>query len=563
MLSDLQNADTSIRTRVACYSRVSTQKEEQMQSLYKQIEYFKDLAKQKNYDLVEIYSDRGISGRQMKNRDELNRMIRDAELKKFDVVLVKDVSRLARNTEDFIHTIRKIKGYGIDVYFVTHNLRVQEGSEFYLTMLAAMAQEESAKLSERVKFGKNVTAKQGRVPSFVFGYDRIDRFTLIPNTQEVEAVKQIFNLLINENYGTRKIAQWLHDNNIVTKKNKNTIWYERTVNDILRNQVYTGKIINKKQEIVDFISGKRKDLPLDQQIIIERPELRIISDEDHKQALKILDSRKDSFNIDRTRPHYKYPFSTLIKCSECGCSFRRYVRTYTPHGKTYIHWICSYRNALGVHKCSNKTKISEEDMYNEIKNYFIKLNGNSNIVKKIVTKKIQSIIEEKNSHITKNKKSIEKELSALKKKKEKYMNMYTNNIITIDELKAYTISLNVDMQQIEISLTSMQSSDIITEKIEKIVDKYFLNMRQLMDDINFTNEGLKKVISEIICYPDGKIIINLKLSNIYDIKTNIPLDTVKDNIAISDVKNSSVDLYPHAPTLVKRMVFEYNITLVN
>jgi DNA invertase Pin-like site-specific DNA recombinase len=161
--------------KAACYCRVSTEKDEQLESLSKQIEFFEDFIKngKEGHTLYKIYADEGISGKQLKNRKQFIQMLKEAEIKAFDVLYVKDISRFARNTEDFLHNVRKLKGYGIKVLFISNNLDVQEGSEFFLTVLAAMAQEESANLSKRVKFGKNVTAKKGRVPSFVFGYDKI------------------------------------------------------------------------------------------------------------------------------------------------------------------------------------------------------------------------------------------------------------------------------------------------------------------------------------------------------------------------------------------------------
>ena len=163
------------KLKMAAYCRVSTDKEEQLQSLAKQKEYFNKFATDKGYELYAIYADEGISGKQIKKRIKFKEMIEDAKKKKFEVVAVKDISRFARNTVDFLEAVRELKSIGVKVLFTNNNLG-SDDPEFVLTVLASIAQEESSKLSERVKFGKAINAKKGRVPNFVFGYNKVDYF---------------------------------------------------------------------------------------------------------------------------------------------------------------------------------------------------------------------------------------------------------------------------------------------------------------------------------------------------------------------------------------------------
>ena len=164
--------------KIAAYCRVSTEKEEQIDSLEHQKEFFEEYARKNGHELIRLYADEGISGTSLKKRDEFVRLMRDAKMNLFDMVVVKDVSRLARNTVDFLQSIRTLKGLGVNTLFLTANMDSLGESEFVLTMFGAMAQEESANLSKRVKFGKKINAKKGRVPQRIFGYNRIDNFTL-------------------------------------------------------------------------------------------------------------------------------------------------------------------------------------------------------------------------------------------------------------------------------------------------------------------------------------------------------------------------------------------------
>ena len=157
--------------KTVAYCRVSTNTEGQLDSLENQRSFFLEYAKKHNYDLIRIYADEGKSGTSIKNRLQLQQLLVDAKEKKFDLVLIKDVSRLARNTVDFLTSIRKLKSCEIKVVFVNYDQTSSDSSEFMLTMLSAIAQEESANTSKRIKFGKKVNAVKGRVPNICYGYE--------------------------------------------------------------------------------------------------------------------------------------------------------------------------------------------------------------------------------------------------------------------------------------------------------------------------------------------------------------------------------------------------------
>ena len=138
---------------------------------------------------------------------------------------------------------------------------------------------------------------------------------------------------------------------------------------MLKNPIYTGRVTNKKSEVTDFITGTRKDIPEDEWVVVERPEMRIISDELFNKAQEILAQRSNEFKLNNKREKTEYVFSTLIYCKHCGYSFRRIKRKYTEDGNEYIRWVCSGRNSMGVNHCPNATTIDEEELLNAIKIY--------------------------------------------------------------------------------------------------------------------------------------------------------------------------------------------------
>lgn len=509
--------------KVAAYCRVSTEKEEQLDSLKKQIEYFQEFARNMGYELIEVYADEGISGKQMKNRIRFLEMLRDAEQHKFDLILVKDISRFSRNTMDFLTALRRLKSLNVDVKFVNNSQTAFEGSEFMLTMLAAIAQEESAKLSERIRWGKNITAKKGRVPNFVFGYDKIDSYTLAINKNESEIVKKMYNLLINEGYGTGRIAQYLNKLKVPTKKKKTSSWYQKTVIEILRNPIYTGKIINKKSEVADFITGTRRKIEKEKQLVAERPEIRIISDELYDKALKILQERKDTFKLAGKRESIKYPFSNLIKCSECGYSFRRLQRQYTPDGKVYKSWVCSLRNAKGRDACSNKTVVDEDGLLEYLREQFELLIKSSEHFCSKVVREIQKVLNEQNKNTLKSTEEYKKELDALDKKKSKYTEMYANEVITMEELKKFTDHINEDIKSINIKLCHAGNKEKIYYVAKNAIYEYMERVQNGACSLYFQNEELKQIIDKIQVCPDGSVDVLLKTADEIKIPDTVTL----------------------------------------
>lgn len=275
--------------RLAAYCRVSTDKEEQILSLKNQQSFYEEYAVKNGFELVGIYTDEGISGKQMKNRSGFLKMLIDGEKGIFDILAVKDVSRFARNTCDFLSGVRRLKSCGIDVRFLGSNSSVFSDSEFILTIYAALAQQESETLSKRVIFGKTENARKGRVPNVIYGYDKVDNFTLTVNREEGENICKVFNLYICEMLSCGAIAELFNQSRIKTKCGGS--WTQKTVSRILKNPIYTGRLINHKSTTADFLSGTRRELPPEEQFVHIRPELRIVSDEDFNSAALIMQSR--------------------------------------------------------------------------------------------------------------------------------------------------------------------------------------------------------------------------------------------------------------------------------
>ena len=482
--------------RIAAYCRVSTEKEEQLSSLENQKEFFEQYAKKNGDVLVEIYADEGISGKSMAKRDAFKRMLADSEHDKFDCVVVKDISRFSRNTQDFLYGVRTLKSNGTDVKFLSNNQTVIGESEFVLTVFAALAQEESSNLSKRVIFGKKQNAKKGRVPNCVYGYDKIDTFTLKINPEESAVVKLIYKWYISGD-GARRITVKLNEMGFSTKKN--TKWISKTVRRILQNPIYTGRMVNNKSVTKDFISGTRQTLPENEWYVHERPELRIISDEDFDLVQKKLSERQEQYKNDNPGNRYsgRHIFSNLIKCGECGKSFTARVYKWK---NTYVRYRCAMHSNGGYAVCTNNVTIDENRLSDEVKRYLLSIIDD----RKAFADKLIEQYEQSNENVDVT--HLNKAREKLEKRKIRFKEMYAEGIIGMDELKNECSSIDEGLKNIDKELDGFRQTQ---ERIENI-DDMANNIEKMLMQNEFSNDDMRSIIEKIVVYPDKSVEVCMK-----------------------------------------------------
>ena len=510
---------------IAAYCRVSTDKSDQLNSLEAQKEFFTEYTKRTGDTLVRLYADEGISGTKIKNRKEFLRMMSDAEHGLFDMVVVKDISRFARNTVDLLQNVRKLKALGIETQFLTANMTSMGNSEFVLTIFGALAQEESANTSKRVKFGKKMNAEKGRVPNIVYGYDKTigDYFNLAINEEEAKVIRQIYRWYTEEGYGAAKIANMLNEQGLTTKRNCK--WSQNAICRILTNELYTGKIINGKQEVTDFLTGQRMEKDETEWMVVERPELRIIDDETFEKAGETLHSRHASFNMKHERQSNKYLFSTLIKCKECGWSFRRTVRTYK---NTYVRWVCSGHNGRGADSCPNAVTVDEEELIGVLQEYFANVLKQKKKVINHVVNEFQRVYKAKDENLE-YEKELNSQLSKLQKTRQKYMDMYTDDLISREELNEKIGGMRKEIERLENELKMVSYHLTKGEQLEAILNNTFKTIEDITDVHQMTNVQLKKLIQKIEVDKEGNVDIYLRLLG------DLGLD---ETILIEDASNS-------------------------
>ena len=493
--------------KLAAYCRVSTDKEDQLNSLEAQKQFFTEYTQRTGDVLVRLYADEGISGTKIKNRKEFLRMMKDAEQGLFDMVVVKDISRFARNTVDLLQNIRKLKSLGIETQFLTANMTSMGNSEFVLTIFGALAQEESANTSKRVKFGKKLNAEKGRVPNIVYGYDKTigDYFHLTINKTEASIIRQIYQWYTQEGYGASKIAIMLNERGLKTKRNCQ--WSQNAICRILTNELYTGKIINGKEEVADFLTGRRAEKDETQWMVVDRPELQIIPPETFEQSQQIMEARGKAFKLNKERQSNRYLFSTLIKCKECGWSFRRTVRTYK---NTYVRWVCSGHNGKGANSCPNAVTVDEDELIDVLQEYFTQLLQSKKQVIRHVVQEFQRVYKAKDDNLN-YEKELTAQLSKLQKTRQKYMDMYADDLISREELNEKIGGMRKEIDRLENELKMVSYHLTKGDQLEAILQDTFRQIEDIADVRQMTNAQLKRIIQKIDVDSDGNVDIFLRL----------------------------------------------------
>lgn len=354
--------------RVAAYCRVSTKQEEQLNSYDVQKSHYEErIRSEPKWTLVGIYADKGITGTSTKHRDEFNKLIRQCKKGKVDMIITKSISRFARNTLDCINLTRKLREINVDVYFEEQNLHsIDASSELYITIYGSLAQSESENISANVIWGKERSAKAGKVPfqyKHFLGYRKGENGypEIIP--EEAEIIKMIYDqFLAGDSF--IEICRSLEEQGIPSPGGKDT-WQRSTIQSILSNEKYKGDAIINKTYIENCIN-KRVKVNNGERIkyYVENNHPAIIDAGTFGRVQEELARRSGKKKVkqvgtktEQGKYSSKYALTELLVCGECGTPYRRC--TWTARGQKKIVWRCINRLDYGTKYCHHSPSIEE------------------------------------------------------------------------------------------------------------------------------------------------------------------------------------------------------------
>lgn len=505
---------TSIKLKVTDYARVSTDHLEQKKSLKNQVEHFEQYIKENpNWTYIPGYVDDGITGTSDIKRDNFMKMIEDAKLGKFDLIVTKEISRFSRNTLDSIKYTRELLSYGVAVLFVNDNINTAlPDSELRLTIMASMAQDEIRRLSERVKFGMDRAIKRGEIlgNDLLYGYKK-DKDTGVLNIIEKEAkvIQKIYELYAIEELSLSKIAKTLNEEGISSCQNKK--WCISTISRMIENPKYKGYYCARKSEIVDYMTKKIKYFEKENWIIYEdKSKIPPIVDENlWERANARLMTRKKAFSKrkeDKSIYKNRYLYSAKIYCKEHNTVFHRREFRKVKRDTT---WVCSLYLKNGKTTCDSpnireselnaifkdlifKLQIDLKSVINTLMNYYKHLEIDTGIEKKI--------------------QSLEKEMNNLYGKKEKILELNIGGSLSNEEFYERNNLFNDKISKLKKELENLKCAK---EKLKDTTDK-----TKELENILESKINSESTIAKIICL----LLDHIVVSKINNDKNNMELN---------------------------------------
>ncbi len=444
--------------RVTFYARVSTDQDEQINSLENQVQYYTELIQSKpNWKFVPGYVDEGISGGSTKKRENFNRMIRDAKAGMFDFIITKEISRFSRSTLDSIKYTQELLDYNVGVFFQNDNINTLDtDSELRLVIMAGVAQDEIRKLSERLKFGFRQAIKNGHVlgNDKLYGYDKKD-CVLTVNEEEAEIIRIIFDLYGNQHLGTRTISKRLMELGYTSREGNafNTL----TIRHILENPKYKGWYCGNKSQSVDYRT--KRNILLDEREWVMYPDPSIpaiVPEELWDRANALYKRRREEMMAHSSGVsfHNRYPYSTKIYCQEHGTTFHRQV-IQTKKEQQEV-WQCKVYRSHGRAACS-APQIRSCDLDRILSHIFRELVRDKQKIMDSLVTVLTNI--PKDVDFGKLRCQAENEIADLERKKDRLLDLSIAGALTVEEFKARNDAFNAQIVACQGKLTAIRQGE--------------------------------------------------------------------------------------------------------
>ena len=506
-----------IPMRVTFYARVSSEKDEQLNSLDNQISYYRNFIKKNaNWEFVEGYIDEGLSGMSTKKRENFHNMISDAKAGLFDLVITKEITRFARNTLDSIQYTRDLLSYGVGVFFQNDNINtLDEDSELRLTIMSGIAQDELRKLSSRIKFGHQEAIKKNVVlgNSRIFGY-RKDNKRLVIDEKEAEMVRELFELYATDQYSMKQIEEIFWNKGYRNNNGKRIC--HSTMSNTISNPKYKGYYVGNKVKIIDMFTKKQKVLPPAEWVMFkdETGEIvpAIVSEDLWEKANAVLGRRSHDVKNRQNLCNHPNLLTGKMYCTHCGKLYYR-KDSKDRKGNVLSRWICSGKINNGTDSCPSFT-IYEEEIKEVLYEVFKDTAEDAKLIIEEYTNMYAEVLAKDSSSGELQK--LKDRLDFLSKKKSKLLEyniagqindrdfVEMNKQITDESSEIYSA-----IQEIEYEINSRAEYKQKIEEIRNILLKAENEASQNMIDSAFINRYIDKIYVTPI--EEGTVEISVKI----------------------------------------------------
>lgn len=494
-----------IPLRVTYYARVSSESDEQLNSLGNQIKYYEDLIRRSGaWTFVPGYIDEGISGISTKHRENFNHMIDDAARGKFDLVITKEISRFARNTLDSIRYTRELLANGVGVFFQNDNINtLDEDSELRLSIMSSIAQDELRKLSSRVKFGHQQAIKSNVVlgNSRIFGYKK-DNKRLVIDDEEAPMVRELFELYATDEYSMKQLETLFWEKGYRNLNGKKIA--HSTMSNMIANPKYKGWYVGNKVKVVDMFTKKQKFLPPEEWVMFkdETGEIvpSIVSEELWEQANAVLRRRSEDVKNRRGVCNHANLLTGKLYCGHCGEPYYR-RESKDKEGNVNSRWVCSGKITNGRDSCPSfaiyeseikpllfevfrDTHDSSEEMLREYERMYAAMTSDCNLEGQIA--------------------DTEGKIELALKKKSKLLELAALEKISNEDFSSMTAACNEEIKSLEKELAELRKQREDSEEFRQHMEKIRTTLRTAelqANDGAITKEFVSTFVDKIIATP--------------------------------------------------------------
>lgn len=504
-----------IPLRVTYYARVSSESDEQLNSLDNQIAYYEDLIRRNRaWTYVPGYVDEGLSGISTKKRKHFNEMIADAKEGAFDLIITKEISRFARNTLDSLQYTRELLGWGVGVFFQNDNINtLDEDAELRLTIMSSIAQDELRKLSSRVKFGHQQAIKSNVVlgNSRIFGYKK-DEKRLVIDESQAPMVRDLFRLYATGEYSMKQLETLFYEQGY-RNYNGNKIAHT-TMSGIISNPKYKGYYVGNKVRIVDMFTKKQKFLPPEEWVMFkdETGEIvpAIVSEELWDKANEVLIRRSEDVKNRQGICNHANLLTGKLYCAHCGAAYYR-RESKSKDGTVNSKWVCSGKINNGADSCPS-FPIYED----EIKPILFEVFSETRVdVEALLASYEEMFRSMEADDETAGQMEEQKRIIALAdQKKNKLLELVTTGAITTANFKSMTASCDREAEEAQKTLTELEEQLFTKEEYRKHIGEVKARLDAAVRDAStgmITNEFVAQYIDKIIVTSDGNDMAKLEI----------------------------------------------------
>ena len=506
-----------IPLRVTYYARVSSESDEQLNSLGNQITYYEDLIKRnKNWTFVPGYIDEGLSGISTKKRENFNRMIEDAAEDKFDLIITKEISRFARNTLDSIQFTRQLLSHGVGVFFQNDNINtLDEDSELRLSIMSSIAQDELRKLSSRVKFGHQQAIKDSVVlgNSRIFGYTK-DGGRLVIDEAEAAMVRELFELYATDQYSMKQIENIFWEKGYRNHNGKRLA--HTTMSNMIANPKYKGYYVGNKVKVIDMFTKKQKFLPPEEWVMFKDETGQIVpaivSEELWDKANEILKRRSDDVKSRQGICNHQNLLTGKLFCTCCAAAYYR-RESRDKQGNKNSKWVCSGKIKNGADSCTS-FPIYEEEIKPLLFEVFRETEVNVNVLIEEYMEMYRSL--DTDNQIAKQIGQQKDRLVIAQKKKSKLLEYNVTGQLSDADFLAMNKDCAEEIKDIEAQLQELEQQMFSREEFRKHMDAIRATLEAAQKDAAqgmITAEFVSKYVDKILVTPeeDGTLRLDIKI----------------------------------------------------